>query len=819
MNYIYWLSGWLGTVSVRGGGDNWWLYVMGAGALLGYVYLNMSSGGRRRNPKTARSYWGSRQELISGQKRAKEQVARPKRNSVALYVGAEIDKIYGTCLTLYHSTKLKAFLRSEDDSYQRRLSLFRDVLSILKKAKSKSYRDKVSHHRLYIPDVQRGMAICGAPGSGKTFSVIDPSLRSAVDQGHPIILYDFKYPDQASLLVPYALLNGYSVEIFAPGFDESSVCNPLSFIAHVLDAETANQIATTMDKNFNLGDTKGDKFFDTSAAQLMQAAFVLARAFRESDLLTVQAFLSLADLVPRIKAWSRRTPEQDIAILFFCSKNVSFLVDLAEVPEIYGLFNFPIGESLEDVTEFNLLQNFLVFLASFFTDHARDVEVANLVNFYRDFLSNYERKNRYQQSGVEGDPVVLAYVRDIDSVEDDIKFLEQDLPSQVFINGRSLPSAQAVGMAIHHILASFQKMYENFRTYMGLLGLPRTVAETDKFLGKISFCIDAFTYFLNIHPDYNPARSQMRTRNLKSWIVQGFSQLISTEKSERTLASIVSVTNNNLIRFVKPNIARHFVGQTTLPLYLEGRKLIVFGLDRERRDTVGPLMATILHLIVNYNLTFRKDGERRKHPLVVALDELPTLYLPALTNWLNENRSDGFCGQIGFQNMNQLERSYGKEVARSILTGCNTKFIFNPGEPDSADFFSRMLGEEEIETKQRSRSTGKGGSSVSISEQEKGRKLFEPAQFLKLPQGKCVFLSPGYGNKTEKGIPFVKEIYVPPLEIELMERLKPLWEDFIKQRIVSLGGDQVQDDRLHLNRRQFFVDSLFSYIPSPSESD
>jgi type IV secretory pathway TraG/TraD family ATPase VirD4 len=169
--------------------------------------------------------------------------------------------------------------------------------------------------------------------------------------------------------------------------------------------------------------------------------------------------------------------------------------------------------------------------------------------------------------------------------------------------------------------------------------------------------------------------------------------------------------------------------------------------------------------------------------------------------------------------MNQLERSYGKEVARSILTGCNTKFIFNPGEPDSADFFSRMLGEEEIATKQRSRSTGKGGSSVSISEQEKGRKLFEPAQFLKLPQGKCVFISPGYGNKTEKSIPFVKEIYVPPLEIELMERLKPLWEDFIKQRIVSLGGDQVQDDRLHLNRRQFFVASLFSYIPPPPELD
>jgi hypothetical protein len=38
---------------------------------------------------------------------------------------------------------------------------------------------------LYVPDAQRGIAVLGAAGSGKTFSVIDPLIRSSLDQGFP----------------------------------------------------------------------------------------------------------------------------------------------------------------------------------------------------------------------------------------------------------------------------------------------------------------------------------------------------------------------------------------------------------------------------------------------------------------------------------------------------------------------------------------------------------------------------------------------------------------------------------------------------------
>ncbi|MHC0068998.1 TraM recognition domain-containing protein, partial [Nostoc sp. UIC 10890] len=140
-----------------------------------------------------------------------------------------------------------------------------------------------------------------------------------------------------------------------------------------------------------------------------------------------------------------------------------------------------------------------------------------------------------------------------------------------------------------------------------------------------------------------------------------------------------------------------------------------------------------------------------------------------------------FCGIIGFQNMGQLEKNYGKDIAKAILGACSTKFIFNPGENESAQLFSNFLGDEEIKYKQKSRSTGGKNNSTSISEQEKTRKLFESAQFLKLIAGKCVFINPTYANKKEGSVPLLKTIKISQTlkNIEKYNQLK--WA-----RIVSL---------------------------------
>ena len=481
------------------------------------VLTQGSNGAFGRKNKIASGYWGGKKEIAVARRKAIKQIRGRKRNSVALYIGV----------------------------------------------KNPKYKVPESK-RLYIPDVQRGVAVAGAPGSGKTFSVLDPLLRAAVELGYPIILYDFKYPTQCSRIAAYARSLGYRIDIFAPGFPESQVCNPLDFLRDATDAETARQIAAVLNKNFKLANAgPEDPFFGPAGDQLTEGVFVLAKATPYPDLITCQTILDLDQLGYRIEA-----------------------------------------------------------------------------------------------------------------------------------------------------------------------------------------------------------------ADLNLWVKKSFGQFLSVRGSEKTAASIQGTANNNFNRFTKPGLVGAFAGPTSLPLDLSGRQMLIVGLDRERRDVVGPLVATVLHMIINRNVV-----QQRKDPLIASLDELPTLYLPSLVNWLNENREDGFCGLLGFQNMTQLEKAYGREVARAIITGCSTKFLFNPGEPDSAEVFSKILGEEEVRYKQKSRSRGKGGGSTSISDQERTRKMFDPAQFLKLPQGRAIAINPGFANKTEANIPINREIRITKAEIQLVEEMQAGWED------------------------------------------
>ena len=414
---------------------------------------------------------------------------------------------------------------------------------------------KAKPSTVFIPDGQRGTAVAGAPGSGKTFSVIDPMVRSVIEQGFPICLYDFKFPGgQAEAHIEYARQNGYQIHVFAPGFEGSEVVNLLDFLNNADDSETAGQIAKVLNKNFSLNGGRGgdDPFFQMSGDQLIKAVLQLAKATDHPDFLTCQKILAL---------------------------DASALID------------------------------------------------------------------------------------------------------------------------------------------------------------------------------------RVNAADISPWIRTSWDQFTSMRQSEKTSSSVAATASLMFTNFVSPDILPSLIGPSTLPLDLSGKQMVVFGMDQNRRDIIGPILATVMHMLITRNV-----ATPRNDPLAVFLDELPTLSLPSLVNWLNESRSAGFCGVLGYQNMTQLEKAYGKELSRAILSGCNTKFIFNPGEYESAQYFSQYLGETEIRIKQKSKSTGKSGASRSVSEQDRTRKLMTPDEILKLPVGHCIFINPAYRTKTEANIPLKLPIKILPAE-------------------------------------------------------
>jgi len=253
-----------------------------------------------------------------------------------------------------------------------------------------------------------------------------------------------------------------------------------------------------------------------------------------------------------------------------------------------------------------------------------------------------------------------------------------------------------------------------------------------------------------------------------------------------------------------------FCGQTTIPLNLTGKQMVVFGMDKEKRDVVGPLLVSILHLLVSRNV-----ANKRKTPLVLALDELPTLYLPALVDWLNQNREDGLVSILGLQNLSLLEQAYGKETTNAIFGGCATKAIFNPQDDVAAERFSKFLGDEEIKYKQRSRSTGgKGGASTSLGDQNSTRSLFEVNQFNTLREGKAVIVSPGFSSRKDISLPLLEQINIPKEDITAESESVKLWYELQKQmreksQLREIAGEEME-------RRSLEADKLLPLL-SPQD--
>lgn len=304
--------------------------------------------------------------------------------------------------------------------------------------------------------------------------------------------------------------------------------------------------------------------------------------------------------------------------------------------------------------------------------------------------------------------------------------------------------------------------------------------------------------------------SRIQTANLNLWTKTSFSQFLSVAQSPETAASIIGTALGLFTRFIIPEILTNFC-TTNLPLDLKGRELVIFGTDDEKRDVVSPLIASVLHLLVTRNL-----AQTRTTPLILSLDELPTIYLPSLPSWLNQKRENGLVAILGLQNLSQLEESYGKEIAETIFTGCVTKVFFNAGSNTAAERYSKYLGEEEVTNKRSSRSTGKGVSinhSVEISK----RPLFEASQFNTLPEGKCVIINPSFKSLDEAALPLLHKIQLSrKVESQLEEKSLDLWYQYQQEMKNQLPVTEVLEEDLKVRLEE--ANRILPLMPNKSQT-
>lgn len=152
---------------------------------------------------------------------------------------------------------------------------------------------------LYLPDIGRGWLVVGGPGSGKTFSSINPAYHAALQQGIAMLLYD-KKGDQMKIFTALASYYGYKVNVFSPGDIYGGVINPLEAMRSQEDATMARELAQLM-LAASGGNTEGKDFFDQTGSLLAQALIQAAKGSKYPDLAMVYAISQLPKFYERLE--------------------------------------------------------------------------------------------------------------------------------------------------------------------------------------------------------------------------------------------------------------------------------------------------------------------------------------------------------------------------------------------------------------------------------------------------------------------------------------------------------------------------------------
>ncbi|HEY9828148.1 MAG TPA: type IV secretory system conjugative DNA transfer family protein, partial [Stenomitos sp.] len=141
-----------------------------------------------------------------------------------------------------------------------------------------------SDRRLVLTDVQRSVAVAGSSGSGKTVSLIEPAIHSAIQQGWTSLVYDVK-GTLTRKFAPLAAALGYQVYIFAPGFPYSDRLNFLDFMRSYQDGGMAQEIAKVLNLNFGDPTDRKDPFFSPQGDSLLKSIFMMAKDALHADML------------------------------------------------------------------------------------------------------------------------------------------------------------------------------------------------------------------------------------------------------------------------------------------------------------------------------------------------------------------------------------------------------------------------------------------------------------------------------------------------------------------------------------------------------
>lgn len=113
----------------------------------------------------------------------------------------------------------------------------------------------------------------------------------------------------------------------------------------------------------------------------------------------------------------------------------------------------------------------------------------------------------------------------------------------------------------------------------------------------------------------------------------------------------------------------------------------------EQWDGMIRLMLTRLIRTLERRPDKQSPQGRKINPILLLLDEFPLLgKMDAITNALTTLRSKKVTFCLMLQSIAQLDAVYGRDIRKIIVDNCQYKALLNITEPDSQEYFSKLIG-------------------------------------------------------------------------------------------------------------------------------
>lgn len=179
--------------------------------------------------------------------------------------------------------------------------------------------------------------------------------------------------------------------------------------------------------------------------------------------------------------------------------------------------------------------------------------------------------------------------------------------------------------------------------------------------------------------------------------------------------------------------------------------LIFLSNKQEFKEIIKPVLALFVDFSTMNLLSLDDNSDRR---LFFLLDEFNSLSkLNSVISLLTLSRSKGGAVFIGTQDFGEIDINYTKEIRNTIINNCSNSMILRLQDPDTADYFSKKIGEVEMwETSysdSSSKTTGEHSSSStgnSSQDSKQMKKLILPNQIQNLQNLKSIVTVAGIGT-------------------------------------------------------------------------